>query len=326
MSSSPAPSTTTFGTAAYGGDAWSPRTRDLAAELGDLWAPCGLDNEWRTLRSILLHRPGDELGASSNPDAVQMLDRIDISRAQAEHDALAESFREAGVTVHYVAPADSVRPNQMFCADLMFMTREGCILARPASTVRAGEEREVARRLADIGVPIVRSISVDGIFEGADAAWLDGDTVVIGRGLRTNDEGIEQIAEVLDWMDIDVFAVDLPFGTMHLMSMLRIVDRNLAIAWPRRTPHALVAALRERGYEVAFLPQGDDNDMNRAMNFVTLGPRQVLMNAGYRAYQSFLEDLGVACVTVEARELVKAAGGFGCLTGIIHRDSAAGHE
>ena len=46
----------------------------------------------------------------------------------------------------------------MFVADLMFMTPEGAILGRPASTVRAGEERLVARRLAELGVPILRVV------------------------------------------------------------------------------------------------------------------------------------------------------------------------
>ena len=62
--------------------------------------------------------------------------------------------------------------------------------------------------------------------------------------------------------------------------------------------------------------------MNRAMNFVTLGPRKILMNRGYGEIQGFYEGLGIDCVTVEARELVKAAGGFGCLTGVLHRDPA----
>ena len=82
--------------------------------------------------------------------------------------------------------------------------------------------------------------------------------------------------------------------------------------------------LRERGYDVAFLPEGDDNDMNRAMNFVPLGPRRILMNGGYPVYQDFLEGLGVECVTVTARELVKAAGGFGCLTGVLARERGPG--
>jgi N-dimethylarginine dimethylaminohydrolase len=312
----------TFGLSAYGGEGWSPRNQSLAAELGGVWGPCGIDSEWRSLRGVLLHRPGTELEASSSPNDVQMLAPIDVARAGEEHDAMAQAYRDAGVAVHSVEPAGTPRPNQMFCADLLFLTPEGAILARPASTVRAGEEREVARRLADLGIPILRSISGRGTFEGADAAWLDAETVAVGRGLRTNQHGIDQIAEVLADMQVQVIAADMPFGTMHLMGMLRIVDRDLAVAWPRRTPHAVVTACRDRGMQVIFLPEVDDYQMNRAVNFVTLGPRRILLEDGYTKVQEFYERHGIECVTVAASELVKAAGGFGCLTGVLERERA----
>ena len=315
--------TTTFGTSAYGGPGWRPRTASARAEIGTLWADCGIDTEWRRLRAVLLHRPGAELAASEDPEAAQMLAPLDIPRAQAEHDALAEAFRTEGVAVHNVAPARPAPPNLMFCADLMLATPEGVILARPASTVRAGEEREVARRLADLGVPILRTMQGTAVFEGADAMWLDPKTLILGLGLRTDAQAAAQIAAVLGPMGVEVLPVDMPFGTMHLMGMLRIADRDLAIAWPRRTPHRAVTALRDRGVEVAFLPEDTDHAMNRAMNFVTLGPRRILLEAGYDAHQRFYESLGIACVTVPARELIKAAGGFGCLTGVLSRDRTA---
>ena len=122
----------------------------------------------------------------------------------------------------------------LFVADLMFMTPEGAILARPASTVRAGEERWVARRLADLGIPILRTIRGEGTFEGADAAWLDPHTVLVGRGLRTNAEGVRQVSATLQEMGVAVIEIDLPCGTMHLMDILRFADRDLALAWPGR--------------------------------------------------------------------------------------------
>jgi N-dimethylarginine dimethylaminohydrolase len=294
----------------------------MATELGNVWAACGIDSEWRVLQAVLLHRPGPELRASSNPNAVQMLAAVDEARAGEEHDAMARAYRDNQVAVHLLEPCAMPRPNQMFCADLVFLTPQGAILARPASTVRAGEEREVARRLADLGVPILRTISGQATFEGADAAWLDASTVVVARGLRTNQRAIGQIAEVLADMQVDVITADLPFGTMHLMGLLRIVDRDLAVAWPRRTPHVVVQACRERGMQVIFLPEVDEYQMNRAVNFVTLGPRRILLEAGYTKVQEFYEQHGIECVTVAASELVKAAGGFGCLTGVLQRERA----
>jgi N-dimethylarginine dimethylaminohydrolase len=317
----PDESPSTFGAAAYGGGGWSQRTRSSRDEIGHLWAGCGINSEWGPLRSVLLHRPGKELLASHDPDAVQMLGNLDLGRAQAEHDQITEVYRTHGVTVHDLEPHEPATPNQMFCADLLFMTPEGAILSRPASTVRAGEERQVAHRLAALGIPIVRTMRGTATTEGADAAWLDEETVLVGRGLRTNQEAIDQLMWTLGEMGVSVIAVDMPFGTMHLMGMLRIVDRDLAIAWPRRTPHAAVKALRERGYEVAFITSEDEATDNRSLNFVTLGPRKVLTVADNPITQRFYEKLGIDCVTAPAAELGKAAGAIGCLTGILWRES-----
>lgn len=307
---------------AYGGDGWQPRATTTRQEIGRLWAACGIDSEWATLRAVVLHRPGAELAASADPAAVNMLAPLDLARAQAQHDGIADAYRRAGVTVYRLDPDAVPRPNQMFMADLFFMTPEGAILARPASQARAGEEREAARRLAALGVPIVRSVSGRGTFEGADALWLDPRTVILGRGLRTNDAGAAQVAAVLAEMGVAVVQVDLPYGAMHLMGMLRIVDRDLAVAWPGRFALRGVEALRERGYRVAFLPDTREARDGYALNFVTLGPRRVLMAAGNPTTEAFLGDLGVACVTTPVDELGKAAGAIGCLTGVLHRDPA----
>lgn len=314
-----------FDSAAYGGGGWQGRTRTHRAEIGDLWAASGIDSEYAALRSVLLHRPGGELSAAtSDPNAVQMLEPLDLGRAADQHDAMAEAYRAAGVEVRQVEPDGQATANQMFCADLFVMTPEGAILARPASTVRAGEERWVARRLADAGVPILRTLTGTAVFEGADLMWLDPDTVMIGMGLRTNPEAVMQIAATLEEIGVETLAVDMPFGTMHFMGMLRIVDHDLAVCWPRRTPFATVRALEERGYEILWLPPEPDSMLNRALNFVTLAPRKILMLDGYDSVQRVYEKAGIECVTVDGSELVKAAGAIGCLTGIVHRDLLGG--
>ncbi len=124
---------------AYGGDGWRPRARSARQELGALWGASGMNSEWGRLRSVVLHRPGPELGASLDANAVNMLEPLDLARAQAQHDAMARAYRDAGVAVAYAEPEGEPTPNQMFMADLFFMSAEGAILARPASEVRAGE-------------------------------------------------------------------------------------------------------------------------------------------------------------------------------------------
>jgi arginine deiminase len=310
--------------AAYGGPGWSPRSARLRDEIGKVWAPCGVQSEWTRLQAVLLHRPGGEL-AAVEPDAAQQLAAVDAPRAAAQHDALAAAYREEGIAVHYVDPPENMMPagappNLMFVADLLFMTPQGAIVGRPASTVRAGEERWVARRLADLGIPILRTVAGRGVFEGADAAWLDEDTVLLATGLRTNAEGAAQVAATLGEMGVEVVHTGLPYGAMHLMGTLRFVSPDLAIAWPGRVPYSAVEALRQRGYQVLMMPDEVAVSRRVALNFVTLGPRQILMPAGYPDCRRFYEAVGITCHEVQIDELAKAAGGIGCLTGILWRE------
>ena len=309
-----------FSSAAYGGPSWQPRRTTTREELGSLWASCGQDSEWMPLKSVLLHRPGSEFLEQGDPDALQLLAPVELPRLQAQHDILAKTYQEEGVVVHYVDPIGKPPPNLMFVADLMFMTPEGAILARPASRVRAGEERFIAQKLAALGVPILRSIHGSATFEGADAMWLTHESVLVADGLRTTPEGRTQVAATLAELDIETVFVGLPYGAMHLMGTLRIVDRDVAIAWPGRVPFAAVRALRAHGYAVHFLPDEREALQGFALNFVTLGPRRILMPAGNPHTQQFYESLGIECVTVQVNELTKAAGGIGCLTGVLERE------
>ena len=81
-------------------------------------------------------------------------------------------------------------------------------------------------------------------------------------------------------------------------------------------------ALRERGYQTAFLADEIEAQRGRAMNMVTLGPRKVLMVEGCPEAQSLYESLGIDCLTTPAKELSKAAGAVGCLTGVLHREKS----
>ncbi len=272
------------------------------------------------MKTVILHCPGGELAASEDPQSVQMLSSIDVEKAKDQHDALAQAYRKVGVEVHYVNPDPIPSANQMFMADLLFSTPEGVIIGRPASTVRAGEERWAAKRIIDLGIPIIRSVSGHGTFEGADAMWIRPDRVIVGRGLRTNEEGRRQVTEVLEGMGCEVVHVDMPVGVMHLMETLRFLDNDLAISWPLRFPQSGVEILEESGYKMIYLPDYNEAVNQSGFNFVTIGPREIIMPAYNPQLQSYLEEHNVTCHTFDVSEITKAAGAIGCLTGVLYRD------
>jgi hypothetical protein len=105
-----------FGRSAYGGSGWSPRLRPLADEIGTVWAPCGIDSEWAPLEAVVVHRPGDALQASADPDAAQMLALAEVRLAQVQHDAMVGAFEAAGVTVHRLTRARPAGPTRCSAA------------------------------------------------------------------------------------------------------------------------------------------------------------------------------------------------------------------
>ena len=316
MSESPLPP-------AFGGPGWQPRETTSKQEIGSIWGSCGLNSEWRPLRQVLLHRPGRELEqVTDDPAPSLMLETLDPGYMAQQHDGLAEAYRMAGVEVSYVGPPSLPPPNQLFCADLFAMTPEGAILGRPASVVRAGEERWVARALSDLGIPIILSVRGAGTFEGADLMWVGPNVAMLAEGFRTNEEGAGQVRALLQDLGVQVLKAQLPPGTMHLMGQLRIVGEDLAIVWRDRLPAESVAELRSFGYEIAYVPDEGEARQGFALNFVVLGPRRILMPGGNPSSQAFYEELGIECFTVDVAEISKAAGSIGCLTGILERDRA----
>ena len=61
--------------------------------------------------------------------------------------------------------------------------------------------------------------------------WVDQETLVIGKGFRTNQNGIEQIKRILTPFNVEVISFDLPFfkgpeSCLHMMSLISIVDEK----------------------------------------------------------------------------------------------------
>jgi N-dimethylarginine dimethylaminohydrolase len=306
-------------TAAYGGTRWSERQVTLREELGQLWGDWGVSSECGTLYAVLLRRPGSELDEIEDFEAAQMRADLRPSVARAQHDALADAYRAHGVVVHYVERTRPDKPNAMFMRDLMLMTPEGAIVGRPASTVRAGEERYVAETLAALGVPILLTVRGAGTFEGADVCWIDRDLCILAEGLRTNREGADQVERLLRELGVEVVRVGLVHGAMHLDGSLAIRDRDLAVVWPNRTPLKVVQTLRRRGFRLIEVSDDREAFHELPLNGVCLAPGHYLMPSGGDSLRRAYGAAGVTCETVDISELIKAGGGIHCLTAFLKR-------
>lgn len=310
--------------AAFQGKGWKPRAAAHQAELsGGVWASWRVDSEYKPLEAVILYCPGNELRTIKNPNAVQHLARIDPPAIKREFGRIAAAFRRLGVKVFFLPsafPGQPAKHNLMYVRDLFFNTPEGAVLSRMASKVRAGEEKYAAVALAENAVPIVRTISGRGHFEGADALWLDQKTVLCGVGNRTDDEGFRQLRESLKGQGVEAISVPLPREVQHLLGILQIVDAKRAFLRSRIAHPKIFELLLRRGFSIVQVQETAEVTERQGMNIVTVAPRKIVMPAGCPNLKQTFRSAGVAVMAeLDVRQILRGAGGLACATGILSR-------
>jgi arginine deiminase len=307
--------------AGHGGPGWVPRTASLEMELGNIWGDFGVHSEYGRLRSVLMRRPGEEIEGITNPSAVLWNDLLNPTLAREQHDALVELYVTNGIVVHHLIEGCLNKPNMYFCRDLFCMTPSGAILSRPASAARAGEERYVAKTLAELGIPILLTVFGDATFEGADVVIVNADLVFIGEGVRTNHSGAEQVKHVFRELGFgQVELIQLCYGCGHLDGVLNILDKDLAVLYPTQVAYRVYEVLTNHGFKIINLPDKDEAHVGMAINMVPLEPRVVVLPSGNPKTRDILEREGVTCLEVDVTELMKGGGAIHCMTGILKRD------
>jgi arginine deiminase len=306
---------------AHGGDGWQGRAGSMADELGGAWGMAGVSTEVGRLRSVLMHRPGDELDAVTDPAAMLLSEKIEPELAAYQHDMLTAKYRELGVTVHYMQPGDRATPNLYFARDHFFMTPQGAVMSRMGSAARAGEEQLSAAALARLGVPILMTVHGAGTFEGADVAYLRDGVVLVSFGMRSNREGCRQVTAILKDIGLEPIQVEMPYGTGHIDGGLSIVDKDKAIVRPYHCPYGAIDSLRRLGYTLIEVPDEAETANTHALNMVPVAPGVVVIPAGNPNTMRALGKHGIECHPVDISELGKGNGAIHCMTGVIHRDA-----
>lgn len=274
----------------------------------------GIQDQVGELRRVYVRPPrAEDLAAWSDygwkgePDA-------DLARD--EHRALVDELERAGAEVvigQAQVPGD---PDAIYAYDPVLMTERGAVLLRPGKPGRRREPDAVALDLDRAGLPIVGRLEEPATAEGGDIMWLDGSTLAVGRGYRTNDDGIDALRELLP--EVDVLAFDLPHlrgpaACLHLLSLVSPLDRDLVVCYPPLMPVRLMQELVARGIDYVEVP-GEEFD-SMGPNVLALAPRVALALEGNPETRRRMEAAGVDVRTYRGAEISrKGDGGPTCLT------------
>ena len=186
-----------------------------------------------------------------------------------------------------------------------------------------------AKALAALQVPIYLTIHGRGICEPGAGRWLDSKTFVFNESVVANEEGLRQLAFVLENAGVELVVTHSPgwydsigegsIGTSHMDMVCLVPDTRLVVLAPHLVNYGFVRWLKERDFRIVEVPVEEYWDL--AVNGVTLAPGKVVINRGSPTVVDQLEQAGVEVVQVDFSESQRfAIAGLHCATLELVRD------
>jgi dimethylargininase len=225
---------------------------------------------------------------------------VDVDLARRQHDDYVAALSDNGWEIHVVEPADDC-PDSVFVEDAVVVLDRTAVLTRPGAEQRRAEVDGVARAVERLGLAVER-IQEPGTLDGGDVLQI-GDVVYVGRGGRTDAEGIKQLRRVAAAVGRRTVAVPLA-DVLHLKSAVTALPDGTVVAWPALVDTSLFPSVR-------VVPE------ESGAHVVLLGGDSVLMAASAPRTVRLVADLGFEPVVVDISEFEKLEGCVTCLSVLV---------
>lgn len=242
----------------------------------------------------------------------------DYEKCVNEYNAFEAVLKELIPDVRYMPKAEEAGLDSIYTHDCVKFTKKGAIILNMGKAARKNEPMAMKSYLQSIGAPILGEITGEGTVEGGDVLWLEDNKVAIGRGYRTNDEGIRQFKEIVKGLVDEVIVVPMPHGNneeecLHLMSVISPIDKDLAVVYSRYMPVFFRQMLIEKG--IKLIEVIDEEYMPLGTNVLTIEPRKVVLLKGNPDIKGKLLREGVKIYEYEGQHIsLPGNGGATCMT------------
>jgi dimethylargininase len=227
---------------------------------------------------------------------------VDIQRARKQWESYVALLRDIGWVIREVSPLDACA-DSVFIEDTVVVYRDVAVITRPGSDARKPEVLEVEPVVLGIGLNI-HHIVAPGTLDGGDVLKV-GDTIYVGRGGRTNQQGIDQFTAIVEPLGAQVIAVPTT-KALHLKSAITALPDGTIIGWEPVVDDvsifpSFLAMPEEQGAHVVIV---DDKRLIMSAN----APRSAEI-LRQRGYEPLLVDIGefeklegcVTCLSVRVR-------------------------
>jgi len=231
------------------------------------------------------------------------IDRVpaDAGLAARQHDAYVAAVADAGWAVREVAAADDL-PDCAFVEDMVAVFGDLAVLARPGAVERRAEVAGTEEAVRSLGLEVAR-IEEPGTLDGGDVLQA-GSTVYVGRGARTNAEGIRQLRRHAVARGRTVVPVAL-HRVLHLKSAVTALpDRTFVASDPSLFDPAPFPTMR-------LVPEEGGSHV------ILMGGGTIIMAASAPRSAEMFDDLGFDVITVDIGEFEKREGCVTCLSVLV---------
>lgn len=259
--------------------------------------------------------------AEANPSEWHYGAGLTRDALDSQHRGFVARLAKSGAEIISMDDAPDELCDAVFTHDPSLVSNAGAVLLRMEKALRRGEVDAHEQLYRKLGVPILGRIETPGTIEGGDCVWLNQYTLIVGRGFRTNQQGIEQLLALLEPAGVTVHAFDLPVYSgedvcLHLMSIISILDHDLALVCKAMLPVALYQTLLEHGVKLLDAPIEEfEASSTLSLSVLAVKPRHGIMVAGFPRTKAVMEDAGCTIDTFNGDTLcIKCEGGPTCLT------------
>ncbi len=267
---------------------------------------------WNSPAALSLWR---NLGFLHEPDA---------DAAAREHDQLRTLLDRAGTEVLQPVWPAGLTLDAVYVHDASLITDAGAICLKMGKASRGAEPLAHRAFYEAAGIPVLGQIEPPGKVESGDIVWLDERTLLVGRGYRTNREGIEQLRALVSPQGIEVIPAPLPHGAgpdtcLHLMSIMSVLDEHSALVDLPLLAVETVDLLRERALRLVEIEAEERSTL--ACNVLSIGNGTLVALEQNIRTNRRLQHLKYDVRTFSGVEIgINGGGGPTCLTRPILRD------
>src|SRR5690606_29847173 len=139
---------------------------------------------------------------------------VDAEKADEQWDAYVAALIDNGWDTIEV-PVAAEAPDSVFVEDTVVIFGDTAVITSPGHETRRTEIAAVEDTVRELGLRVA-SIELPGTLDGGDVLKV-GTTVYVGRGGRTNGEGIRQLRSIVSPLGYTLVAVPVT-KVLHLKS------------------------------------------------------------------------------------------------------------